>query len=90
MKEHEARKVLMMCRVVTVLNPETGRKCQVGMIIDNGSTDTYITKRLAENLKLKKGPIRDVEMVLLGTLNMLVMTFEVQLVESEFKPKLVH
>ena len=65
-KEHEVSKDLMMCRVVIVFNPETGRKCQVGMIIDNGSTDTYITKRLAENLKLKEGPFRDVEMVRFG------------------------
>ena len=56
----------MMCRLVTVVNPETGRKCQVGMIIDNGSTDTYITKRLAENLKIKEGPIRVMETIRFG------------------------
>ena len=36
------------------------------MILDNGLTDTYITKRLAKNLKIKEGPIRQIENILFG------------------------
>ena len=36
------------------------------MIIDNASTDAYITKRLTENLKIKEGPIRQIENIRFG------------------------
>ena len=57
---------LLMTRMVTVFNHLTGWSCKVGMMIDPGSTDTYITNDLKRKLKLKSGPERSVNIVRFG------------------------
>jgi hypothetical protein len=48
-------KTLTMCRMVTVYNPASSQSTVVAMFIDAGSTDTYITDRLAKELDLTCG-----------------------------------
>ena len=59
-------KYLLLTRIVTVFNPLTGWACKVEMMIDPGSTNTYITNDLQRKLKLKNGPTRSVNMLRFG------------------------
>ena len=62
-------KYLLMTRMVTVFNLLTGWACKVGVMIDPGSTETYITKDLKRKLKLKTGPVQTFKLVRFGDVN---------------------
>ena len=46
---------IMMGKVVTAINPNSGKKLKAAVIIDVGSTESYISERLATKLQLPCG-----------------------------------
>jgi hypothetical protein len=66
-EQRERDELLMMIRIVTVFNPETGYQRKVGVMIDGGSTETYFTRELSEELGLIDGPEKRINVIRFGS-----------------------
>lgn len=59
-------KALMMCVTASVFNPITFLSAEVPIFIDSGSSESYITKKLAKFLGIKVGPSQLIEVSRFG------------------------
>ena len=59
-------KALMMCVTATVFNPSTFASAEVPIFIDSGSSESYISKKLAKLLGLNLGPSQLIEISRFG------------------------
>ena len=55
-----------MTRIVTALNPKTGCEFQAALMLDAGSTETYISTRISSILGLTNGPTKKVNLACFG------------------------
>ena len=62
----DADAFLMMSRLVTVFNPTTNKQTIVNVLLDQGSSETYISKKLSAHLDLKQGPLSRINVSRLG------------------------
>ena len=57
---------MLMTRMATVFNPQTGWACKVGVMVDPGSTETFVTDDLKRKLNLKSGPLQSINLIRFG------------------------
>ena len=56
----------MMSRIVTAFNPITNEQRMAALVIDPGSTESYLSKRISDKLHLSEGPIQCIDLVRFG------------------------
>ena len=64
----EGTEVQLMSRVVKAINPDSSRQIEMntGLMLDLGSTGTYITSELSNKLKLLNGPKKEIGLIRFG------------------------
>ena len=60
------QEVQLMTRIVTVYNPDTGLESLAALMVDAGSTESYISKRISTLLSLENGPNQAISLTRFG------------------------